>query len=149
MVWAGITGSQRTALTFVQGNLNSQRYRNEILRPQVLPFMRRNPTVEKFQHDGAKPHTARICNQFLADNRISVLDWPSKSPDFSPIEHVWDRLKRQVRARQNPPRTLVQLLPALQEEWAAIPQQYLRALFNSMRRRLNACIRANGGHTGY
>ena len=29
-----------------------------------------------------------------------MLDWPSMSPDMSPIKHVWDYLKRRVYARQ-------------------------------------------------
>ena len=36
---------------------------------------------------------------FLAQNGINVLDWPALSPNMSPIEHVWDELKRRVYAR--------------------------------------------------
>ena len=39
MVSAGITYGQRTQLHFIDGNFNAQRYRDEILRPIVVPFM--------------------------------------------------------------------------------------------------------------
>ena len=31
-----------------------------------------------------------IVQQFLRENNADRLDWPARSPDLSPIEHVWD-----------------------------------------------------------
>ena len=39
MVWAGISYGQRTQLYFIDGNLNAQKYRDEILRPIVRPIV--------------------------------------------------------------------------------------------------------------
>ncbi len=39
MVWAGICYGQRTQVHFIDGILNTQRYRDEILRPIVVPFI--------------------------------------------------------------------------------------------------------------
>jgi transposase len=50
------------------------------------------------------------------DKNVSVLPWPGKSPDFNPIEHVWDLLDRRVRARAIPPRNVQELAAALVEE---------------------------------
>ena len=62
MVWAGISYGQRTQLHFINGNLNAQRYRDEILRPIVVSFISRHHLM--FQHDNARPHVARICTQW-------------------------------------------------------------------------------------
>ena len=56
----------------------------------------------------------------LEQNDISVLPWPSKSPDLNPIEHKWDHLDKHVRQRQPPLQTLDQLCQMLQQEWRAI-----------------------------
>lgn len=149
MVWGGITSAHKTDLVIVRNNLNSVKYRDDILDQHVRPFMTNHPGITEFQHDGATPHTARICTQYLQAHNINVMQWPSKSPDMSPIENLWDRLGRQVRNRNNPPQTILQLEVALTQEWAAIPRHYIRTLFNSMRRRLVACINAHGGHSGY
>jgi transposase len=40
---------------------------------------------------------------YLEQNNINVLPWPSKSPHLNPIEHIWDQLDKRVRQRQPPP----------------------------------------------
>ena len=39
MVWAGISATAKTDLVFIDGNLNGQRYINEVLTHHVLPFL--------------------------------------------------------------------------------------------------------------
>ena len=123
LVWAGVTSNRRTDLAVLRQAVNAQRYRDEILRPVVLPFMRRYLPNGVFQHDNARPHTARLTTDFLRINHVIVMDWPSLSPDLAPIEHLWDKLGRRVYARQPPPANLNQLQGALAQEWQRIPQQ--------------------------
>ncbi len=66
---------------FIDGILNAQRYRDEILRPIVVPFIHNHHLM--LQHDNAQPHVARICTQFLEAENIPVLAWPAYSPDMS------------------------------------------------------------------
>ncbi len=121
MVWAGICYGQRTQVYFIDGILNAQRYRDEILRPIVVPFLHDHHLMLQ-QHDNARPHVARICTQFLEAENIPVLAWPAYSPDMSPIEHVWDALNRRIRPRVPVPANIQQLRTAIEEEWTNIPQ---------------------------
>ncbi|GFU74505.1 transposable element Tc1 transposase [Trichonephila clavipes] len=41
-----------------------------------------------FQQDNALPHTARIAQDIL--RHFQTLLWPARSPNLSPVEHVWD-----------------------------------------------------------
>ncbi|UYV70922.1 hypothetical protein LAZ67_8001110, partial [Cordylochernes scorpioides] len=71
---------------------------------------------------------------------IRRMDWPARSPDLIPIEHVWDALGRRIGARHPSPRTLVELRTALLEEWGLLPLDLLQSLVNSMRARCETLI---------
>ncbi|GFW76620.1 transposable element Tc1 transposase [Trichonephila clavipes] len=68
------------------------------------------------------------------------MDWPARSPDLDPIENVWDFLGRRLAARTLPPVTIRELRLALQDEWAALPQQLIETLILSMGRRCEICL---------
>lgn len=154
MVWGGISARGRTMIVDFnvrhgRGNgVTARRYIDTVLRPVVVPFLTANPGMT-LMHDNARPHTARITADFLQQNHVDVLPWPSMSPDFNPIEHFWDQMGQDVNTRQVRPRNVIQLWRALQNAWQNIPQVRITRLINSMRRRCTACIAANGAHTQY
>ncbi len=147
MVWAGICYGQQTQVHFIDGILNTQRYRDEILRPIFVPFIHDHHLM--LQNDNARPHVARICTQFLEAENIPVFAWPAYSPDISPIEQVWDALDQRIRQRVPVPANIQQLRTAIKEEWTNIPQATINNPINSMQRRCVALREANGGHTRY
>jgi hypothetical protein len=71
----------------IHGNFNAAQYRDEVLTPHRLPAVKL--CREVFQHDNARPHTARATVDFLANQNVTVLPWPFKSLDLNPLEHVW------------------------------------------------------------
>ena len=149
MVWGAINYNFRSRLLIIHGNLTARRYVDEILRPELVHQLRRQRRPMIFQHDNARPHTTRLTQDFLRQEGINVLLWPSKSPDLNVIEHLWDELGRRVRRRQQTPQTLRQLSTALQQEWDNIPRRTVRRLCSSMRSRLRHCLQNYGGHTRF
>lgn len=150
MVWGGVSLDGRTDLhVFARGGITAVRYRNEILEPIVRPYAGAVGDDFILMQDNARPHTARVSMAFLADEGITVMNWPARSPDLNPIEHVWDMLSRRVRGRQNPPDTVQTLANALVQEWQAIPQNDIIRLIRSMPRRCRECVNARGGHISY
>ncbi|GFW18390.1 transposable element Tcb1 transposase [Trichonephila clavipes] len=69
--------------------MTAQRYVHDILQPHLLPLMQRLLGAI-FQQDNARPHMARVSQDCL--RTVSTLSWPARSPDLSPIEHIWDHL---------------------------------------------------------
>ncbi|GFW52910.1 transposable element Tcb2 transposase [Trichonephila clavipes] len=68
----------------MRGALTSQRYVDDILRLHVGPFLNGLPGAI-FQHDNARPHTARVAQDSLC--HFQTLPGPARSPDLSPEEH--------------------------------------------------------------
>jgi transposase len=104
---------------------------------------------ELFQQDNARSHTERETMDYLEQNNINVLPWPSKSQDLNPIEHLWDQLDKRVLQRQPPPQTLDQRRQMLQQEWRTIPRNNVRNLIESMPRKCRAVLAARCGHTRF
>ncbi|GFW38414.1 transposable element Tcb2 transposase [Trichonephila clavipes] len=64
MVWGAIAYDSRSTLIVMRGTLTGQRYFDDILRPHVKPFLNVLPGAI-FQQDNARPHTARVSQDFL------------------------------------------------------------------------------------
>ncbi|GFS91990.1 DDE_3 domain-containing protein [Trichonephila clavipes] len=126
----------------MRGTLTGQRYVDDILRPHAGPFL--NGLLGAiFQQDNARPHTARVAQHLL--RHIQTLPWPPRSLDLSPVEDVWDQLKRQMPSCHS----VHNLELAAQDLWAHPPQDNIRCLINSMPYRVAVCIAAAGGPTRY
>ncbi|CAG9136864.1 unnamed protein product [Plutella xylostella] len=143
MMWAGISLEGKTALVFVPGGgrgggLTADRYITDILLGHVVPYAEFVGEDFVLMHDNARCHTARVSRQFLREKELRTMDWPALSPDLNPIEHLWDELKRRVRARNPVPASVDELKTALLEEWDGIPQETVKKLIRSMRNRLQA-----------
>ncbi|GFY08810.1 transposable element Tcb2 transposase [Trichonephila clavipes] len=150
LVWGGIMLGSRTDLhIFDAGSVNGTRYCNEILLPYVRLFRGAMGLQFLFKDDNAPCHRTVAAEQLLESEDIERMDWPARSPDLNPIEHVWDFLGRRLAARTLPPVTIRELRLALQDEWAAMPQQLIDTLILSMGRRCETCLAVRGHHIPY
>ncbi|GFW16093.1 transposable element Tcb2 transposase [Trichonephila clavipes] len=147
LVWGGIMlGSHTDLHIFDAGSVNGTRYCNEILLPYVCLFRGAMGLQFLFMDDNAPCHRTVAAEQLLESEDIERMDWPARSPDLNPIEHVWDFLGRRLAARTLPPVTIRELRLALQDEWAVMPQQLIDTLILSMGRRCETCLAVRGDH---
>ncbi|GFX04756.1 transposable element Tcb1 transposase [Trichonephila clavipes] len=122
LVYGGISIDGRTDLYTIRGGpLTARRYRDEILRPIVVPYAAAIGDDFILMDDNCRPHRANLVEDFLFEEGIVQMEWPACSPDMNPIQHVWDALGRRVAGRQPPPQTLQELERALLEKWDRIP----------------------------
>uniref|UniRef100_A0A3B3SD94 Tc1-like transposase DDE domain-containing protein n=1 Tax=Paramormyrops kingsleyae TaxID=1676925 RepID=A0A3B3SD94_9TELE len=70
-----------------------------------------------FQQSNTCPHMAHVSLDYL--RHVEVLTWSNRSPDLSPIEHVWDQLRHQIRPSAN----LQVLKGQLQHLWVNLSQE--------------------------
>ncbi|GFW43169.1 transposable element Tcb1 transposase [Trichonephila clavipes] len=79
---------------------------------------------------------ARVSQGWL--RTVNTLPWPARTPDLSPLEHIWDHLVRRV----SHPTSVNELEARLQEIWNEMSQDIIQILYDSMPDRIASCIRA-------
>ncbi|GFT85829.1 putative transposase like protein [Trichonephila clavipes] len=112
--------------------------------------MYRNPVTSQYILDFKKcPIEASSIKAFLAEQNIPLLDWPGNCPDMSPIENVWELMKREVAKDVITNKTL--LLERIIHVWNHHPQmqETVQSYTDSMPRRIGALIAAKGGSAKY
>lgn len=148
MVWGAICYGSRSPLIFIQGSMTARRYIDVVLDPAAIPYVQGIANA-MFQQDNARPHIARISVDHLEQANVRILPWPPRSPDLSPIEHVWDMMGRRLNDLPHQPETLQQLRHEIQIIWDVIDQINIDNLIRSMPRRVAECSNLRGGPTHY
>ncbi len=96
--------------------LNATAYLS-IVADNVHPFMTTvYPSSDVyFQQDNAPCHKAQIISDWFLehDNEFTLLKCPPQSPDFNPIEHLWDVVEREIRIMDVQATNLQQLRDAI------------------------------------
>ncbi|GFW09456.1 transposable element Tcb2 transposase [Trichonephila clavipes] len=150
LVWVGISLDGHTDLhVFHGGTVTGLRYRDEILDPYVRPCAAAIGNDFILMDDNARPHRARIVEEYLEDHGLERMEWPARSPDLNPIEHLWDYLGREVAALNPPPRSLHELKQGLLCVWSSLPIPVSDNLINSMGNLCRQCIQVRDGHIPY
>ncbi|GFT84421.1 transposable element Tc3 transposase [Trichonephila clavipes] len=108
-------GSRTDLHIFDAGSVNGTRYCNEILLPYVRLFRGAMGLQFLFMDDNAPCQRTVAAEQLLESEDIESMDWPARSPDLNPIDHVWDFLGRPLAARTLPPVLIRELQLALTE----------------------------------
>ncbi|KAK5658052.1 hypothetical protein OQA88_2608 [Cercophora sp. LCS_1] len=110
--------------------------------------------------DNASTHTCKLVQDWLVpwcqENGVELLDWPPYSPDLNPIENVWKLLKAEIMKRYpelshmpKNQKALEALVYAAIVVWEDFEEDLLDGLVDSMDRRLQAVIDADGWYTKY
>ncbi|GBN46481.1 Transposable element Tcb2 transposase [Araneus ventricosus] len=152
MVWGVFSWQFLESLVLIPTSLNAIRY-VELLGDHLHPFMLYcHPHGNGvFQQDNCTSHRSRLATAWLDEHSsdFSVMNWPHRSPDLNPIEHLWDVLEKGVKAHHTTPATRTELWTALADVWQAIPVQRFHKLGESMPRHVAVVIKARGGPTRY
>lgn len=135
MVALGLWFKQRTQEHLIDGIMKTQRFRDQILRPIVVPLFHHRHLM--LQHD-AQPRVPRTSTWFQKTENIPVLarleDWPY----MSPIKLVWDALDQGGWQRPPVPANIQQFPTASEENQHSTglnqqPHQCRRNVFRCVR----------------
>lgn len=152
-VWCGILGNSIVGPFFLEENLTGELYLNLLenaIVPRISEIAISHDFDPIFQQDGAPPHYARRVRDFLDAEfsmwigRRGTIEWPPRSPDFSPLDFfLWGHLKSVVFMTQ--PANIEELKQRINEECRNITPQMLQNVRENFMNRLPRCQEMNGG----
>lgn len=145
MVWGCMSAAGVGRVYKVVGTMRSDQYigilQNAMLPSMVDLFGNNHNAI--FQHDNDPKHTSRATKQFLADQALTVMDWPPQSPDLNPIENLWEILDHH-RNQSRRPSGDNQLWQDCKEAWAKITPDLCARIVATMPERMAAVIKSKG-----
>jgi len=91
MVWGAFSWHGMGPLVILDATLTGARYL-QLLGDRLHPFVRfQHPDdIAVYQDDNAGPHRAIFVRAWFNEHAggIQQLNWPPRSPDMNPIEHI-------------------------------------------------------------
>ena len=105
-----------------------------------------------FQQDGATPHCANKCLDFLEEkfpgrviSRRAVTQWPAHSPDLSPLDYwFWSVMQSAVYKMK--PKDLQELQNVVNSAASQIDEEEIRRSIANFSIRAQKCYQNKGGH---
>ena len=119
-----------------------------MLSEKLLPDIRECSEYYTFQQDGAPTHRARETVELLTretPNFIPPNLWPPNSPDLNPVDYKILGVM-QEKVYKTKIRDIEELRERIINAWEEFDQLVIDAAIGKWRTRLEACVKAEGGH---
>jgi transposase len=151
MVWGCMGWNGVGKLVEIEGIMDADQYVDILDNNLVVSMEDLAISMEEgiFQQDNDPKHTSKKAKQWMKNNEITLLDWPPQSPDLNPIEHLWVDIKDKLDEYPTYAKGVWEVWERVEEVWNNVPPETCQNLIESMPRRLEAVIKAKGGHTKY
>jgi len=149
MIWIGFCHAGKTSIHFIDNTMNSPGYVH-LLNNALIPFAEQ--VLENnfiFQQDNAPCHRANNTEEWFERKGISVMEWPSRSPDLNPVENLFGLLARKVYEGNKQYHTINQLKSAILISWDEIRNEVLENLVCSMSKRMLEVLKSRGNNIKY
>lgn len=143
--WGAISFNGATELYIYKGGLKADHYQDILLQhKQQMDDL--YDGIFTFIHDNLSVHTA--VEEWAKTNGFKIGEFPTYSPDLSPIENLWSTLKHQVACDN--PRTEQQMRNSLLRNWEKLTTpDALAPYFEGLKDRYQECIDKNGAKLDY
>jgi histone-lysine N-methyltransferase SETMAR len=92
-------------------------------------------------HDNAKPHVAKVVQEYLSNEGIKIIDHPPYSPDLAPCDFwLFGKIKQHLTDHKD----VQSLKKQITEILAAIPKEEWLKTFEKYLERMQLCIDNKG-----
>lgn len=152
-MWGWMWAHGPGELVVLEGRFTSDVYiqiLNDVLLPTVRAMAIPEPEPIILVHDNSSVHTSNNVKVWLQQHPIiQPIQWPAKSSDLNPIEHLWATMTRNWDVGEERSRQVV--ARHANEVWERLRRRpnICFNLVDSMPRRIDEVIDEHGGWTSY
>lgn len=146
MLWGCIGLGGFRKLIVMHEYLNEETYTRLILQPNSAWLTNGQHIL---QEDNATAHTGKVPTAWLRSHKVRTLEsefgvsWPARSPDLSPVEHVWQIIEHRVHVKHHP-MTAEEVTLAWQMEMDLLETDVIDKLVISFVGKLKRCRELRG-----
>ena len=149
MVWGAICGGRKSPLVVMPKNKRtSQDFVNIVYEPALLDFYQSIPNAILME-DNAPIHRAKTAENWRLAHGIVKMEWPAQSPDLNPIENLWYIMKKHFHKKWAHRRSSIATEALLEFVWIKIEKSYIDKLVESMPKRMQLLVDAEGDPIKY
>jgi hypothetical protein len=147
-IWACISSRGLGAIHIFTDNLDGPLLKN-ILQQHLIQAARRLYPIGPWWllWDNDPKHLSVIVKRWLHNHGVSLLDFPSYSPDLNPIENFWNDLKRRVETHNAT--NITELQHHITIEWNNTDPDFLAKIADNMPARCKAVVASKGHKIPY
>jgi len=121
-LWGCLTDEAPGDLCRLSGYMDAETYvdvvKSYVIKTWEYHGLERENLI--FQQDNASAHTANRVKEYMAKQKITVLEWPPNSPDLNIIENVWAYLNQELDRYDMAPEDMDDLWERVQVVWENI-----------------------------
>ena len=126
--------------------VTGQFYKNSVLKKVKEFYEKKRPSKGwsgvHLLHDNASSHKCEVVKSFLASEKVTVLNHPPYSPDLSPCDFLFPRLKKMLSGNKYTSRS--SLGSAIYQCLQQIPKEDYLSAFRDWVKRLQKCVSVKG-----
>src|SRR5689334_11212350 len=97
--------------------------------------------------DNDPKHTSGLAKEYMQENFMQTLDWPTYSPDLNPMENIWSWLKREVS--KDLPENMSQLKNSLLRHFKRIIPEFIKPYIEGMEGRFKGVSERKGNYINH
>jgi hypothetical protein len=129
-----------------KGGKDAWRYVKHVAKPILWPECRKLTEIDlnTVLEDNAPAYKVGDTNGEREKEGIKKANWPSRSPDFNPIEHIWNWMRREID-RRNDVATVNGMNKALREMWEELSIDRINDEVKSLPHITAECVLKGGG----
>ena len=127
--WGAIKKGINISLKLFTQNMDKEYYVG-VLKEKLSELKKHRDNDWQLQFDNDPKHKSKLAIDFLKNKKVDFIDWSPYSPDFNPIENVWNMIAQELNEKNI--QTQAGLFKEIEKAWEKLDQNKIDNAIDSI-----------------